>query len=567
VGYQLKYSDYVTSEGPPNPEEWVGPPGPPGPPGPQGPPGEDATGEGSGTVTQIDTVGPGIEGGPIVNAGVLTVQWNAGTTNYLGAGLDLTDGILSSTASGGGSDYTLPVASTTTLGGVKVDGGSIVIDGTGVISSTTGGSGTVLKIDTVGPGITGGPITTVGSLSVQWNAGTVSTIGTGLLLSAGNLLNSGVVTFNTRSGPVTLSSKDVTDALTYTPYNATNPAGYQNAAQVTAALVPYAPINNATFTGTTTLAGSPSLDLHASTKLYVDQGVAAIAATGITVIPYNSSTTTTAANPGNGSVRWNTTQMYDATALYISNKASDSTDWAHFFRAQVDGVKIVIQLKGDSSKICRFLTTGPIVDNTGWMTIPVTMTGAGGYQGMPFAGGQNVVVCFLPPGSEQYLPIEGGTLQGPLYLPSTTPSGATQATHKQYVDDNRAPYTLAAYVGGVLTASQVLLLHQVGSAIVFPANFGATVSGGSSRCGSLVNATASTVLTVGQCVAASDPTNTANYTAIGTLTFSASGHVGALATTGGTSKSIAAGDFIRVIGPVSPDAGLAGVFLTLVGNR
>lgn len=37
MGYNLRYSDYVTAEGPPNPEEWVGPPGPPGPPGPVGP--------------------------------------------------------------------------------------------------------------------------------------------------------------------------------------------------------------------------------------------------------------------------------------------------------------------------------------------------------------------------------------------------------------------------------------------------------------------------------------------------------------------------------------------------
>lgn len=44
----------------------------------------------------------------------------------------------------------------------------------------------------------------------------------------------GVSSFNTRTGAVTLSSGDVTGALTYTPYNATNPSGYQTAAQVAA---------------------------------------------------------------------------------------------------------------------------------------------------------------------------------------------------------------------------------------------------------------------------------------------------------------------------------------------
>ena len=47
---------------------------------------------------------------------------------------------------------------------------------------------------------------------------------------------SGVSSFNTRTGAVTLTSGDVTTALTFTPYNSTNPAGYQTAAQVTAAL-------------------------------------------------------------------------------------------------------------------------------------------------------------------------------------------------------------------------------------------------------------------------------------------------------------------------------------------
>ena len=47
MAYKLRYSDYVTSSGPPNPAEWVGPPGPPGPAGPvgpAGPPGNDGTG-------------------------------------------------------------------------------------------------------------------------------------------------------------------------------------------------------------------------------------------------------------------------------------------------------------------------------------------------------------------------------------------------------------------------------------------------------------------------------------------------------------------------------------------
>jgi hypothetical protein len=57
----------------------------------------------------------------------------------------------------------------------------------------------------------------------------------GLGASAG-----GVTSFNTRTGAVTLISGDVTAALTFTPYDAANPAGYQTAANVTATLAPYA---------------------------------------------------------------------------------------------------------------------------------------------------------------------------------------------------------------------------------------------------------------------------------------------------------------------------------------
>ena len=41
---------------------------------------------------------------------------------------------------GGGGSYTLPVASTTTLGGVKPDGTTITIDNTGIISAQTDGA-------------------------------------------------------------------------------------------------------------------------------------------------------------------------------------------------------------------------------------------------------------------------------------------------------------------------------------------------------------------------------------------------------------------------------------------
>ena len=101
------------------------------------------------------------------------------------------------TASIAAAAYTLPTASTSVIGGVKIDGTTVTI-ASGVISV---------------PG-------------------------------------SGVSSFNTRTGAVTLSSTDVTTALKYFPYNSTNPQGYQMASDVATTLLAYAPLASPTLTGT-----------------------------------------------------------------------------------------------------------------------------------------------------------------------------------------------------------------------------------------------------------------------------------------------------------------------------
>lgn len=124
-------------------------------------------------------------------------------------------------------------------------------------------------------------------------------------------------------------------------------------------------------------------------------------------------------------------------------------------------------------------------------------------------------------------------------------------------------YTLAGFFGPVLTGSQVLLFHQFPRAVTFPSNFGATSSGGSSVSSSLVAATASTAITISRCLAANDPTNGANFSAVGTLTVT--GHTGAFSTTG--SVAFAASDYIKIVGPASPDATLANLTISIVGDQ
>lgn len=61
MAYRLRYSDYTTTSGPPDPAEWVGPPGPPGPPGPM-PPGGPFLPLSGGTISPGPLVVPSVAG-------------------------------------------------------------------------------------------------------------------------------------------------------------------------------------------------------------------------------------------------------------------------------------------------------------------------------------------------------------------------------------------------------------------------------------------------------------------------------------------------------------------------
>ena len=55
--------------------------------------------------------------------------------------------------------------------------------------------------------------------------------------------------------------------------------------------------------------------------------------------------------------------------------------------------------------------------------------------GVPFDGTQNITI---EAGQGEFLPLTGGTVTGPIYLPSDTPTTDTQAVTKKYVDDSVA---------------------------------------------------------------------------------------------------------------------------------
>jgi len=150
-----------------------------------------------------------------------SLTWNSGTSTLALTGTfsatTLSGSLAASNLTGTIASARLPVATTSAFGAVKVDGSSITIDGNGVISSTAsgGGSGTVTSIS-AGTGLTSstaGAITTTGTISVDTSVVTTNTdsqtltnktlnspIITGSLTVGGSTGTSGYVLTSTGSG-------------------------------------------------------------------------------------------------------------------------------------------------------------------------------------------------------------------------------------------------------------------------------------------------------------------------------------------------------------------------------
>jgi hypothetical protein len=202
-----------------------------------------------GVATTIDFIGPSIS----FNQGTATLTGlldsiliqDSGTNigdvngfNFEGFDISVNGNIVTIVAPQGGSgNYTLPTASTSVLGGVKIDGSTIVINGDGVISAIGGGSGGGIDLTALS-----NYLTTNGYATQTYVQGQVS-----------NLINGAPSALNTL--------QELATAIANNPSFATD---------LTSTLNGKLNISGGTMTGALTLSGAPTQDLQAATKKYVD---------------------------------------------------------------------------------------------------------------------------------------------------------------------------------------------------------------------------------------------------------------------------------------------------------
>ena len=170
--------------------------------------------------------------------------------------------------------------------------GTSYVDFQGYYGASVVGS-TLIRLNYSGGGVLVGSLSGTGTrMVVADSTGTLSTQ---------SIPSTGVTSFNTRTGAVTLSSSDVTTALGFTPYNSTNPSAYISLTSLSGS----APITYNTSTGaiSITQASTSTNGYLSSTDWNTFNGKqAALSGTGFvkisgTTISYDNSTYYLASNP------------------------------------------------------------------------------------------------------------------------------------------------------------------------------------------------------------------------------------------------------------------------------
>ena len=231
----------------------------------------------------------------------------------------------------------------------------------------------------------------------------------------------------------------------------------------------FLPLTGGTVTGPIYLpSAAPTTDTQAVTKKYVDDSVAGA---GGGDAQLNSANTFTAANTFRANIAVsNGTAAGTAGTIILGISPTNETVQARigtdnlgglFYRASTNQPHVfrvgtnndVFVIRDDDTKVAFSSNNAPFATVTHdgvakWLGNANTATKlqtARTINGVPFDGTQNITI---EAGQGEFLPLTGGTVTGPIYLPSAAPTTDTQAVTKKYVDDS-----VAGAGGGDVTAT------------------------------------------------------------------------------------------------------------------
>lgn len=227
---------------------------------------------------------------------------------------------------------------------------------------------------------------------------------------------------------------------------------------------------------------------------------------------YTSDTGSTAdSDPGNGLFKWNNATQASATALYVDNQTAAGVSLTTFFASLPPDGYIHLAQEDDATK---------------WQLWK--------WSGLPTAGSGYYKFTGLT------LMASGGSIADDKAT-SVSFKGTPPATQ---------PFDVLAFYPGIPTASAKVVRVPIARAVTFPANFAGSYFTASA------NATGTAVFDVQK-----------NGSTIGSVSIAAGGTTATFTTSGGTSKSFAAGDVLALVAPGTPDATLADVGFVLAGTR
>ena len=222
----------------------------------------------------------------------------------------------------------------------------------------------------------------------------------------------------------------------------------------------FLPLTGGTVTGPIYLPSTaPTTDTQAVTKKYVDDSVAGAGGgyaqlnsantfTAMNAFRANIAVSNGAAGATGGTIRFGISPTGETVQARISADTlgglfyNTSTNQPHVFRVGNNLNSFVIRDDGTTTAFSNnnhiFASVVDASGNANWLGNANTATKlatARTINGVPFDGTQNITI---EAGRGKFLPLTGGTVTGPIYLPSTAPTTDTQAVTKKYVDDSVA---------------------------------------------------------------------------------------------------------------------------------